>query len=396
MIKILFLTTGLTTGGAEVMLYRLLMRLDRSRFEPVVISLLDGGEWQVPLESLGIKVHSMGMKRGVPTPKMMATLLHLVRSMAPDIIQGWMYHGNIAASIAALALPIKPAIVWCIQNTTELKLEKPLTALLIRAGVMLSKQTASIVYVSHGAQRQHESMGYAKVGCAIANGCETDRFIPDLDAGPSVRAELGLSPETPLIGLFARFHPMKDQATFLTAAAHLQLCHPEVHYLMAGSDVTPENRVLKLQIDALGLSDRVHLLGIRRDTPRLAAALDIFSLSSAYGEALPLVLGEAMACGVPCVATDVGDSARVIGPTGRIVPPQDPLAFTTAWMELLDMGVDGRARLGAAARDRIMDLFDIDGVVMQYEQLYGQVIKGERFDPRAIGLDYAPPLPEAA
>jgi glycosyltransferase involved in cell wall biosynthesis len=390
-IKILFVTTDLTTGGAEVMLYRLLMRLDPCRFEPVVLSLLKGGEWQERLESLGVKVHSLGMKRGIPNPQQVWKLIQRVRRIRPDVIQGWMYHGNIAASLAALTFP-RP-VVWCIQNTTNLQYEKPLTAALIRAGKFFSKLTASIVYVSHGAQQQHELMGYsAPQGCAIANGCETDRFLPNPSARRAIRMELGLDLDTPLIGLMARFHPMKDQATFLTAAAHMNQLYPEVHYLMAGSDITPKNLALQTQIEALNLENRVHLLGIRQDTERLAAALDLFSLSSAYGEALPLVLGEAMACCIPCVATDVGDSARVIGNTGRIVPPQDPVALANAWTEILSLDVVDRAILGQAARDRIVEMFDIDAIVSQYERLYTQVLTGEAFDPRAIGLDCAPAI----
>jgi glycosyltransferase involved in cell wall biosynthesis len=390
-IRILFVTTDLTMGGAEVMLYRLLMRLDPSRFEPVVLSLLDGGEWQSRIEALGVKVHSLGMKRGLPNPKQVWQLVQLVKRIYPDVIQGWMYQGNIAASLAALAFP-RP-VVWCIQSTTELQYEKPLTAALIRAGKFFSKLTASIIYVSHGAQQQHELMGYsAPQGCAIANGCETDRFFPNPSARLAIRMELGLDIDTPLIGLVARFHPMKDQATFIAAAARMNQHYPDVHYLMAGSDITNENSALTDQIESLGLADRVHLLGIRQDTDRIAAALDLFSLSSAYGETLPLVLGEAMACCTPCVATDVGDSARVIGHTGRIVPPQDPVALANAWTEILTMDVADRAALGQAARDRIIEMFDIDGIVDQYERLYTQVLTGEEFDPRAIGLDCAPAI----
>lgn len=389
-IRVLFVTTDLTTGGAEVMLYRLLMRLDRSRFEPIVLSLLDGGEWQERVEALGVKVYSLGMRRSMPTPGMVWRLVRMVRRIRPDLIQGWMYHGNVAASLARLSLGYQPPVTWCIQNTTELKYEKPLTAALIRAGVWLSQGVSRIVYVSHGAQRQHEAMGYrSDIGCAIANGCETARFVPDAEARSAVRESLGIGEEQPLIGLLARFHPMKDQATFLTAAAHLLKVQPAAHFLMAGSEVTPENAVLMAQVQALGLGDRVHLLGIRTDTPRLIAALDVFSLSSAYGEALPLVLGEAMACGVPCVATDVGDSARVIGDTGRIVPPQDGPALAAAWQEILSLDGAARSQLGQAGRSRVMELFDIEAVVNQYEVLYHQALTGEAFDPGAMGIDCA-------
>jgi glycosyltransferase involved in cell wall biosynthesis len=124
------------------------------------------------------------------------------------------------------------------------------------------------------------------------------------------------------------------------------------------------------QIAQLNIQDRVHLLGARNDISRLTAALDICSLSSAYGEAFPLVIGEAMSCGVPCVVTDVGDSAWIVGDTGRVVPPKNAPALAEAWQELIELDPQDREKLGKMARKRVIEDFSIELIVDRYEEVY--------------------------
>jgi glycosyltransferase involved in cell wall biosynthesis len=111
--------------------------------------------------------------------------------------------------------------------------------------------------------------------------------------------------------------------------------------------------------------------------PRLAAALDVFSLSSSYGESFPNVIGEAMACGVPCVVTDVGDAAWILGNTGRVVPPRDPRALADAWREMIDLGPGGRLALGREARSRVIERFTVESVVARYDAVYENVLARE-------------------
>ena len=163
---------------------------------------------------------------------------------------------------------------------------------------------------------------------------------------------------------------MKDHANFLRAAALLLKEFPDVHFILIGSGVDRENQVLHQLIQDLGLFNRIHLLGERSDMPCLTTALDIATSASAYGEAFPLVVGEAMSCEVPCAVTDVGDSAWIIGNTGRVVPPRDSEALANAWKDLIELGAKGREALGKAARARIIEHFSLDAVVAQYERLY--------------------------
>ena len=208
----------------------------------------------------------------------------------------------------------------------------------------------------------------------IPNGFDPTAFRPDPDSRIAFRAELGLPPDTPLVGMVARVDPQKDHRTFVAAAARLHARLPNVHFVFCGNGSEKAIAELTGWIERDGLRQVCHVLGERNDIPRVAAALDVATLSSAFGEGFPNVLGEAMACEVPCVATDVGDSAYVLGDSGRIVPPRDPDALAGAWGELLTAGDDVRKALGQRGRRRIVDNFSISRVARSYEAAYRSVV----------------------
>ena len=373
---IVYITTGLSTGGAERMLYNLLSKINKERFSPVVVSLLDRGTWGDRIEALGIPVHTVGMKPGMlPTPYIMWRLINLLRQLQPALIQGWMYHGNLAAQVASWFC-LQPPVLWSIHHSINfLSSEKKTTVAIIKSGAQLSRFVQSIVFVSQISKIQHEKLGYSSHNsCVIPNGFDTALFIPSSEAKLNVRKELGLPENTNLIGLICRYHPMKDHANFLRAVALISKERPNVQFVLVGTEVEPKNHTLNQLIQDLRIDGRVHLLGERKDIPRLIAALDILSSSSAYGEAFPLVVGEAMSCGVPCVVTDVGDSGWIVGNTGLVVPSRNPEALANAWKELIDLGTEGRAALGKAARERIIECFALDSVVARYEQLYENLL----------------------
>ena len=356
------------------MLHSLLSGTDREGFEPLVVSLGEGGSMGERIKALGVPVRDLGMKPGFfPTPDGVRRLAALSRGFRPDVVQGWMYHGNLAATVAAAScLPRRVPVAWGMHHSlNDLGAEKRSTATAIRFGAWLSAVPRRIVYVSGVSADQHEAFGYrSDRRMVIPNGFDCDKLKPDLGAYAGVRTDLGLAEGTPLVGSFARYHPMKDHANFLAAAGLLTRRNPETHFLLAGRDVDASNNDLAARASALGLKGRVHLLGERNDVPRLAAALDVASSSSAYGEAFPIVIGEAMACGVPCVVTDVGDSAWLVGDTGRVVPPRDPAALADAWWDVLRMGREARTVLGERARGRVKQNFSLPEVVRRYEKLY--------------------------
>jgi len=372
---VVHIITGLSSGGAEITLYKLLSRVNRERFSAVVVSLIDRGTLGDRIEALGIPVHTIGMKPGMLTPTAIWRLLHTVRQLKPDLVQGWMYHGNLAAQLSSIFLLHKVPVLWSIHNSIySLTFEKKMTASVIRLGASLSKFPNNIVFVSRTSKSQHETLGYcSQNSCVIPNGFDTSLFIPSVAARLAVRSELGLSKKTFLIGIIGRYHPMKDHANFLQAAALLLKNRPNVHFLLVGQQVERENQVLNQLIQELRLFEQIHLLGERSDIPRLTAALDI-ACSSSYSEAFPNVIGEAMSCGVPCVVTDVGDSSWIVGNTGRVVPSRNPEALANAWKELFDLDSETRETLGKAARKRIIECFAMDSFVNKYEELYESVL----------------------
>ena len=370
--RVAHVITGLNPGGAEMMLFKLLSAMDRVVFKPEVISLTGMGPLAERIQALDITVRALGMRRGVPNPLSLLRLAVWLRRSKPDVIQTWMYHADLIGGIAAKLVGGIP-VIWGIRHSNlDPQGSKRKTIWTANACARLSNWLPTqIVCCSEASLPVHAALGYAtRKMCVIPNGFDLDVFRPDPSARRSVRAELGIPEDTLLIGMFARFHAQKDHRNFVEAAALLHAHHPDIHFLLCGDGITWENRVLSGWIVTASIHEHCHLLGPREDIPRLAAALDIAASSSSFGEGFPNVVGEAMSCGVPCVVTDVGDSDRIVGTTGRIVAAKDPEALAMAWTEMIGLGKEGRRRLGVAARKRVMDRFELSKIVKKYEALY--------------------------
>ena len=374
--KILYIISGLPTGGAEMMLYKLLSVVDRDIFEPVVISLTDYGSLGNNIKNLNIPVYKMEMKAGFPNPYKVWGFIKLIRKIKPELIQGWMYHGNLAALLAKWVLPNRVFLLWNIRHTPDdLKKEKRLTALVIRLGAKFSSHPDRIIYNSNVSEQKHELLGYDnKNKSIIPNGFNCEQFKPFDNAKSKLRYSLGLKKDTLLIGLVARYHIMKDHVTFLHSAGKLNKTYPEIHFVLMGQDVDKNNHLLIKLIENLKITKNVHLLGKRMDVDEITAGLDIACSSSSWGESFSNAIGEAMACGIPCIVTDVGDSVWIVGETGIVVKPGDRKAFTGAMITLIKMSFEERLRLGKLARNRIIKLFSLDPVVKQYEDMYQNLL----------------------
>lgn len=372
--RVTHIITALRAEGAQMMLYKLLSRTDRKRFDSAVISLSDEGAMGEKFATLNVPVYTIGMRPSRPTPAGVWRLIRKVRELRPDVIQGWMYHGNLAAQLTG-ALTGAP-VVWNIRGSHySLRDEKPLTAATIWISAKLSGLPVRIISNSAASARGHEEkLGYpSDKGVLIPNGFDTEAFAPSAEARSSLRAEIGLDENAIIIGLLARYHPVKDHASFLCAASLIAKRYEGVHFVLAGKDIDSSNTELCRIIEEAKLSRRVHLLGERQDINRLAAALDIASLSS-LSEGFPNVVGEAMACGIPCVVTNVGDAAFVVANNGRIVPPGDSRAMAEAWRELIEMCDEDRLELGRQARQRVVENFSLGAIARQYEALYEELI----------------------
>ena len=376
MIKVVHIITGLTTGGAEMMLYKLLTSMNRSRFDSAVISLMDKGVIGTKIEALGIPVYELRMKGGRPTLSALWRLRRIIHTLKPNLIQGWMYHGNIAALIGRMFAANDPAVLWNIRQTLyKMEDEKWLTQQVIRASRYLSARASRLIYNSRLSASQHEALGFSRYKrILLCNGFDVKRFCPSEDALKVVRQNLGLDEYIPIVGLFARYHPMKDHANFINAANIVYLQQPDVHFILVGRNVALNNPDLSALINASDAKDNIHLLGEREDIADLMAAIDIAVISSAWGEGFPNTLGEAMACGIPAVVTDVGDSAWILGKdNGEVVPVRDPQALAAGIFKLLNMDKERRCALGRRLRQRIVDEFSLEKITDQYAALYEQV-----------------------
>lgn len=361
------------------MLYKLLNCAEQ-RSHAKVISLMGGGALGARISDIGVPVVSLDMLRGgVPTPAAISKLRSATREAAPDILQGWMYHGNLAVTVAAALQPKRPLVVWNVrQSLYDLKNERSGTRWVIRANAWLSDWPNAIVYNSRVSAGQHEAFGFnASKTKIIPNGFDIQVFRPDRAARAAFRRELGLDGDSVLVGLIGRYHPMKDHHTFLRSAALISHRFPNTWFLLAGADVDDGNPVLSSAIAELGLGGRVLLLGERADIPALTASLDI-ACSSSWAEAFPNVLGEAMSCGIPCVVTDVGDSAWVLGEAGITVPPRNAEQFSKALGILLEMSAEERMALGDKGRRRIVERFSLKAVAREYRDLYDALKLGYR------------------
>lgn len=370
--KVVIIITGLNTGGAEMMLIKLLEHLDRERFAPHVISLTTLGALASRIAALDIPVEAMGMKPGLLSLVGFFWLVQRLKILNPDVVNTWMYHADLLGGLAARLAGIS-AIGWCIRNSN---LDKNLTKFSTRAIVslcaLISKWVPSrILSCSEKARQVHEEYGYAAVKMLVVpNGFDLTRFKPDYEARESIRNELRVETDTPLLGLIGRFDPQKNHAMFFEAAGLLHRHMPQVHFVLAGQGIDMGNAALRRAISQADVTANTHLLGLRHDMPALMATLDVLACSSSYGEAFPNVLGEAMACGVPCVVTDVGDSAYIVGDTGRIVYPGDVAGMATAMKSVLSMSATERRSLGAQARARVSKNFEIVQVAKRYEVFY--------------------------
>jgi glycosyltransferase involved in cell wall biosynthesis len=294
-----------------------------------------------------------------------------------------MYHGNLAASLARARVP-HARVVWSIRQTLyHMAHERPLTRMVIRAGARWSGRPEVIIYNSAVAMEQHRAHGYhPRRDTVIPNGFDCDQFRPRPEARDALRSRLRLATGTPLIGLVARYHPMKDHATFLRMAGRLVASGSEAHFICAGQGVDPGNPELAAGITAEALAGRVHLLGEEDDVSVLLAGLDLLCSSSRRGEGFSNVLGEAMACGVPCVVTDVGDGGMIVGATGLVVAPGDATALAEGCARLLAEPPTERARRAAAARARIVGEFSIGAVAARYAEVFRGVLEASPIHSR--------------
>jgi len=369
--SVLHIISGLADGGSQAVLYRLCRYDDPKRHH--VISMGGYGKYGPMLEDLGTKVDFLDMPRGRATPRGLWRLFCLVRRSGADVVQTWMYHADLVGGVVA-RLAGKRRVFWGIRHTTlDVKSSSRSALIAARLSARLSSFVPSrIICCAEKSAEVHSAIGYdSKPMVVIPNGYDLDQFKPDATIRQTTREGLGIDDETPLLGFVARFDPQKDHANLIFALGILMRAGQSFHCLLVGSGLDTGNQTLVGQIEREGLSSHVSLLDRRDDIPAVMNALDLHVMSSAFGEAFPNVLAEAMACGTPCVSTDVGDAPEIVGETGMIVPVRNPDALAAAIAQMLaERDTPAWKLRSEAARRRVSEKFSIERMVESYRNIW--------------------------
>ncbi len=382
---VLHVTTGLNVGGAEIMLMRFLAHQDRRQFNSSVVSLMKPGPIAERIELGGITVASIGMEPGKLLPAKLGRLRTAIRSAKPDLYHGWMYHGNLVASLASMVSPKRAPAIWSIHHSLhDIDNEKPMTAKVIRTLARLSRHTFAISYCSRVAADHHERYGFdARRRVVIPNGVDTDEFSPNENARARLHALINVPKARMIVGNFARFHPMKDQVRLVESVALLVARGLDLQALFVGDG--HENKVLVQRASALGIADRVSILGMRNDIKDIVPGLDAFAMTSSWGESFSLAAAEAMACGVPAVVTDIGDCAWVVGDADLVARPNETLSIAAALQRLLTLPSEERREIGQRARARIQEHFSMREYVRRHADLYAHALDRPSADAQQQG-----------
>lgn len=371
-LKILHIINALSVGGTEQMLSKLVTSMDPNHFHHYVLTLTPGGEIAKLLRAQGIAVIVVDLTHKWKIFFKLFTLIKIVKRLQPDLIHGWMYHSNLVATLLKkFNFSKSTAVVWSVRTSLVDYKEKPWFArFIIQLGKRLSQSPDRIIFNSVNSRKQHLHFGYNRAcSIVIPNGFNTSIFKKSMSHQINFREQFQLSKRQFLIGIIARYHADKDHLTFLQAASLFQENNPNARFILVGYGIDKSNSVLVAHIESLNLDVNTLLLGQQLNPETIIPAMDIVCLSS-INEAFPNIVGEAMACEVPCVATDVGDSKIIIAKTGLIVPTKSPQLLAKAWQQIADMTMDERRDLGRQAREKICTHYDIAAIVQQYEQLY--------------------------
>ena len=375
-IKITHIISGLNTGGAERALYNLLESDFSSKYDCSVISLIDEGTYGIKIRALGVPVYVVNMRANFSVLKSIIALRNIIKKIAPDVLQGWMYHGNLAATIARYFCDSPAMLAWNVRHSLyELKTENFKTRQIIKANRFLSGKPNVIFYNSKVSKFQHESFGFdGKNSIYNPNGFDTNSLKPSKEKRRFMRSKLGISDNDTVIGHVARYHPMKDHTSFIKAAIMVMSERSDLVVLIIGRGVRAKTSYLLNDLPETLIS-RFHFLGERSDVYDLMQSMDGFCLSSAWGEGFPNVLGEAMSMAVPCITTDIAESAEVVGNTGVVVPPCDPEKLAEAIFTFLNLSNSKKFALGQAARRRIEQKYLMQINIKCYEAIYKKLTK---------------------
>lgn len=373
------MTTGLGLGGAELLLADLVTRSDATRFSHSVVSLLPDGAVRRRIDDAGIPVRDLGMRHGRASLKGLRDLRRIVHegvgARHARIVHAWMYHACLGATLAVAGRSRhRFRLLWGLHAANlDLTRFHKTTTFVTTACRFLSRAPDAIAVNSRTTHEYHANQGYhAKRWVPIPNGIDIDSFRPDAQSRLAIRTSLGIGENEPLIGFIARRDPQKDHATFLRAAAILTARMPSAHFLLAGSGTGPEDGPMKELVQRYAPRVSLHQLGAREDIASVTAALDIATMCS-FGESFSNAVVEAMACGVPCVVSDVPPLPQLVGSSGIAVGNGDPDALATAWQSLVEEEPHRRRARTEAGRRRVAMDYSVAQMIHRFEALYQEL-----------------------
>ncbi|HXD32573.1 MAG TPA: glycosyltransferase [Pyrinomonadaceae bacterium] len=363
-LRLTFLTRSLDIGGAQRQLVTLAKALDQSQFDVSILTFYSGQAWEGELEGSGVRIVSLDKRGRWDLFSFTRRLIREVRALQPDVLHGYLDIPNVLALLARRFVPTK--VVWGVRaSAMEMHEYDWLFRLAAKVERMLSDSPDLIIVNSRAAFQHHLSIGFPSAKLKlIPNGIDTDVFKPDLEARARLRKEWGVDDSIQLVGTVGRLDPVKDLPTFLAAATNVSRDQSSARFICVGNGPPEEVERLKALTDELKISNQVIFTGAVSDVAAAYNALDLL-VSSSRAESFPNSVAEAMACGIRCVVTNVGDSAALVGDCGVVVEPGQPEALAAAIISSLSLD---RSRTGERCRTRIVEYFCVEQLAGHTEE----------------------------
>ena len=371
-LKLTHVITGLSLGGAENSLYKLVSHLDRQKFDISIISLKNQGVFGDRFDALGIPVYSCNFSVGVGGLLAPFKLVRFLLNLRPDIVQTWLYHADLIAGIAAKLIGVK-CIIWSIR-TTDLKQGSWLTAVIRKVCALVSRVIPSkIVVVAHAARVKHIQLGYDELKMiVIPNGYDANQFKPDPVLVANLKNEIGIRQTDLVVGCVGRLSEDKGQDILIEASQDVLNKFPDVKFVFIGSGFENTNKVLVDSIASKSKLDRFILMGERNDVNTCFGLMDIFCLPSRT-EGFPNVLAEAMLSKLPCVSSDCGDARLLSNGHVSIAKINDSMDLANKITQMLGLNTIERRILGQESWSHVSNEYSIDRMVTRYDSLFEQL-----------------------
>jgi glycosyltransferase involved in cell wall biosynthesis len=365
--RIIHIITDLNNGGAEKMLYKLLKNSDKDKYYHEVISLIDEGIYGEKIKALNIKVHCLKINKS----NLLISLLKARKICKSfDVVDTWLYHADFLGFIIAKIL-LNKKLIWNIRHCNlDKDANKLRTLKIVKANSFLSRYVNHLIFNSNKALDNHLRFGYKnKKLKVIPNGFELDIFRYSKNDREKIRELLNINSGEKVLITVGRWDIQKDYYTLIKSLNELKKRNPHFKMIMCGNKLDVTNEELTNLISRYGLKEKVLLLGPQNDIPALLSAADVY-VSSSLGESFSNAIGEAMACELPCVVTDVGDSRIIVGDTGKVVEAKNYIELANSILSILNNEcLMGR---NEPARSRVIENYDIKAIIKVFEYVWNE------------------------